>query len=253
MHDFFQNKVVAITGGASGIGEAVSECFAGAGAKVAICGIEKDFERDSVKKKAEGMVPNVMALPVDVTKPQQVADFVEQVSKKFGEIDILYNNAGIYKRCPSVEVEESDWDSLIGINLKSYFFTSQLMAKRWIKNKRGGCIINTSSINARDVEPEAQIYCISKAGVAMLTKCLAADWGKYGIRINAVAPGTIPTTLNEDLYSDEEREELGKSLPLQRLGTPEDIAEAVMFLASDNASYITGQILFVDGGWLLVK
>ncbi|MCC8165211.1 MAG: SDR family oxidoreductase [Planctomycetes bacterium] len=253
MHDFFKDKVVAITGGTSGIGEAVADCFATAGAKVAVCGIEKDFEQESIKKKAAGKVENVMAMVADVTKPGEVAHFIDEVTKKFGEINILHNNAGIYKRSPSLDVSEDDWDSLLAINLKSYFFTSQLMAKRWKEKKVGGAIINTASINARDVEPEAQVYCISKAGVVMLTKCLAADWGQYGIRVNAVAPGTIPTTLNEDMYTDEERKELSESLPLKRLGSPEDIADAVMFLASEHASYITGQVLFVDGGWLLVK
>ncbi|MCD7897144.1 MAG: SDR family oxidoreductase [Planctomycetaceae bacterium] len=253
MHDFFKDKVVAITGGTSGIGEAVADCFAKAGAKVAVCGIEKDFEQESIKRKAAGKVENVTAEVVDVTKPGEVAAFLEAVTKKFGEINILHNNAGIYKRCPSLDVTEKDWDELIAVNLKSYLFTSQLMAKRWQEKRVGGSIINTASINARDVEPEAQIYCVSKAGVVMLTKCLAADWGQYGIRVNAVAPGTIPTTLNEDMYTEEERQELSESLPLKRLGSPEDIAEAVMFLSSDHASYITGQVLFVDGGWLLVK
>lgn len=253
MHNFFKGKVVAITGGTSGIGEAVADCFAASGARVAVCGIEKDFENDSIRQKAEGKVEGVMAMPADVTKQEDVGRFLDKTRERFGPIDILHNNAGIYKRSPSLEITEDDWDALMAINLKSYFFTSQLMVKQWLEEKRGGSIINTASINARDVEAEAQAYCVSKAGVAMLTKCLAADWGKYGIRVNAVAPGTIPTTLNEDLYTDKERDELAASLPLKRLGSPEDIAEAVMFLASDHASYITGQILFVDGGWLLVK
>ncbi len=254
MHDFFKNKVVAITGGTSGIGLATAGCFLRAGAKVAVCGIAKDFdENEDAKKMADGKVDNAMAMVADVTKIQEVEKFIDAATDKLGRIDIFYNNAGVYDRKPSIEVTDDDWEKLISINLKSYFFASQAMVKRWIKAKQGGCIINTASINARDVEPEAQVYCVSKAGVVMLTKCLAADWGQYGVRVNAVAPGTIPTTLNEDLYTDEEREELGQSLPLKRLGTPEDIAEAVMFLASDNASYITGQVIFVDGGWLLVK
>ncbi|MCD8349529.1 MAG: SDR family oxidoreductase [Planctomycetaceae bacterium] len=254
MHDFFKNKVVAITGGTSGIGLATSSCFLRAGAKVAVCGIEKDFEEnEETKKMADGKVDNAMAMVADVTKTNEIEKFIDTATDKLGQINIFYNNAGVYDRFPSIEVTDDDWEKIISINLKSYFFAAQAMAKRWIDKKLGGCIINTASINARDVEPEAQVYCVSKAGVVMLTKCLAADWGQYGIRVNAVAPGTIPTTLNEDLYSDEEREELGQSLPLKRLGTPEDIAEAVMFLASDNASYITGQVIFVDGGWLLVK
>jgi NAD(P)-dependent dehydrogenase (short-subunit alcohol dehydrogenase family) len=183
---------------------------------------------------------------------QEIKRFLDEVISKFGKIDILVNNSGIYNPMPHFEVTEQVWDDTMETNVKSYFFASQFFAKHVTERGGKGVIVNIASINSQSVVKNSAAYVTSKAAVAMLTKSLALDWGPMNIRVNAVGPGSIPTDINAAIYANKEKlEALQNRLPLGRQGTKDEIADSVLFLASDNASYITGQTLYVDGGWLL--
>jgi len=166
--------------------------------------------------------------------------------KKFGRIDILVNNAGIYKTSPSLNVSEEEWEKTIHVNLKGVFLCSREALKHM---KRGGSIVNISSIAAMLGFPQAAAYCASKGGVRSLTKSLAAEFGNKGIRINSIHPGVIDTPMTKGLKNSKMEKTMLIKVPLGRIGKPIDIAKAVVFLSSDAASYITGEELIVDGGW----
>lgn len=249
MNDF-RDKVVVVTGSTKGIGRRIAEKFLEAGAKVAISG--RSYNEEILKEFNCGDSDKVFGKAVDVRNVSEINSFLRDVINKFGRIDILINNSGIYKAEPHIEVTEQTWDNHMDTNVKSYFFASQYFAKHILERGGEGVIVNIASINSQSVEKNSAAYCISKAAVAMLTKSLALDWGKINIRVNAVGPGSIPTDINAKFYEDPGREKaLKERLPLSRRGTKDEIANAVLFLASEEASYITGQVLYVDGGWLL--
>lgn len=248
----FSNKVVAVTGAARGIGKQIAKRFYDAGACVAVCSIVRDYSDDLLTELAGEDRTRIFGKAADLTKMDELNGFMQDVAAKFGRIDVLVNNAGVYMVVPSTDVTEAQWDLTLDVNLKSQFFSAQCAAKDMISRKAPGVIVNIASINAQSVVANSTAYCVSKAGVQMLTKCLAKDWGGYGIRVNAVGPGSIPTDINKSIYEQPGKlEALKARLPLGRQGTTDEIANAVLFLASDEASYVTGHTLFVDGGWLL--
>lgn len=248
----FDGKVVAVTGAAKGIGKQIAQRFYDAGAAVALCSVASDYSDEILTQIAGNDKSRILGKAADLTKLDQLNAFMQDVVERFGRIDVLVNNAGVYMVAPSTEVTESQWDLTLDVNLKSQFFCSQFAAKDMIRRAAPGVIINIASINSQSVVPNSAAYCVSKAGVMMLTKCLAKDWGSHGIRVNAVGPGSIPTDINKDIYSQPGKlDALQARLPLGRQGTPNEIANAVLFLASEDASYITGHTLFADGGWLL--
>jgi 3-oxoacyl-[acyl-carrier protein] reductase len=244
-----KDRVAIVTGGARGIGRAIATSFLKEGAKVAI--IDSDKERlETVKKEMGNESKEVMVIPCDITKSSGVNGMVNQVHKKFGRIDILVNNAGIIRRGTIETVTEEDWDRVIEVNLKGTFNCCKAVAG--IMKERGyGKIVNVSSIAGKmgDIT-SAPGYGPSKAGVDALTKTLARQLAQYGINVNAVSPHAIETEMSAQ-WSEERRKEIIASIPLGRLGKPEDVANAVLFLASEEASFITGEILDVNGGALM--
>ena len=244
-----KDRVAIVTGGARGIGRAIATSFLNEGATVVI--IDSDKEKLEMLKKELGKENNkVMVIPCDITKSGDVKEMVNQVRKGFGRIDILVNNAGIIRRGTIETVTEEEWDRVIEVNLKGTFNCCKAVAG--IMRQQGyGKIINVSSIAGKmgDIT-SAPGYGPSKAGVDALTKNLARQLASYGINVNAVSPHAIETEMSAQ-WSEERRKEIIASIPLGRLGKPEDVANAVLFLASDEASFITGEILDVNGGALM--
>src|SRR5512139_2110944 len=244
-----KDRVAIVTGGARGIGKAIALSCLREGAKVAI--IDSDKERLEMLKKEMGKEKReVTVIPCDITKSGEVKEMMDQVCKRFVRIDILVNNAGIIRRGTIETVTEEDWDRVIEVNLKGTFNCCKAVAGI-MKQQRYGKIVNVSSIAGKmgDIT-SAPGYGPSKAGVDALTKTLARQLAPYAINVNGVSPHAIETEMSAQ-WSEERRREIIASIPLGRLGKPEDVAEAVLFLASDDASFITGEILDVNGGALM--
>ena len=249
----FMGKTVVVTGSARGIGRQIGERFYKAGANVAFCSISPRGKEELMQEVAGNDRSRIMAKSVDVSSVSELDSFFTAVVDTFGAFDILVNNAGVFSLESIDEVTEEIWEKQMNTNLKSMVFACQWFARYHRKLKTQGSIINLASISGVTYNPKNLLYNISKAGVISLTKTLARDLGPDGIRVNAVGPGSIPTDLNADLYSDKKLEaDLCTKLPLGKRGTKDDIANGVLFLASDESSYITGQVLFIEGGWLLL-
>jgi len=248
----FKGQVAVITGGTSGIGLDIAKHFAAAGAKVAICcPFENEIQPTVADLKAIA-ADEVLGLVADVSNRGSMAAFFTEVENKLGPVDILVNGAGIQAPKPALEITEDDWDRVMGINLKGHFFNSQYVAKSMIARGKGN-IISISSMQAKTVAEKQLVYGLSKAGISQMTRILAREWASAGIRVNAVGPGSVPTALNREMYKNPETLKRTLSLiPMGRRAEPEEISNVVMFLASDLASYITGQTVYVDGGWMLV-
>jgi len=245
----FKDRVAIVTGGARGIGKAIALAFVREGARLALVDVDKgilESARNEIKKNKE----EVIAISCDITKSSDVRKMVDHVQKGSGRIDILVNNAGIIRRGTIETVTEEDWDRVIEVNLKGTFNCCKAVVEI-MKSQRYGKIVNISSIAGKmgDIT-SAPGYGPSKAGMDALTKTLARQLAQYGINVNAVAPHAIETEMSAQ-WSEERRKEIIASIPLGRLGKPEDVANAVLFLASDEASFITGEILDVNGGALM--
>lgn len=249
----FSEKVVVVTGSARGIGRRIAERFYAAGAKVALCSISKTGKEELMQEIAGDDRSRIMALSADLSRPEEVAAFLQAVVDAFGTIDVLVNNAGIYSKEDTCEVTEERYDKVMDANLKSVFFACQWFFKHHLAAGTTGNVVNIASVSSVTYVPDNALYNVSKAGVVTLTKTFARDMGKHGIRVNAVGPGSIPTDLNAALYADPQKEiELCNKIPLGRRGTKDDIANCVLFLASEESSYLTGQVIYAEGGWLLV-
>lgn len=249
----FSEKVVVVTGSARGIGRRIAERFYAAGAKVALCSISKTGKEELMQEIAGDDRSRIMALSADVSRPEEVAAFLQAVVDAFGTIDVLVNNAGIYSKEDTCEVTEERYDKVMDANLKSVFFACQWFFKHHLAAGTTGNVVIIASVSSVTYVPDNALYNVSKAGVVTLTKTFARDMGKHGIRVNAVGPGSIPTDLNAALYADPQKEiELCNKIPLGRRGTKDDIANCVLFLASEESSYLTGQVVYAEGGWLLV-
>jgi 3-oxoacyl-[acyl-carrier protein] reductase len=245
----FQDQVAVITGGAKGIGRAVALAFIREGARVALVDIDK-AGLAALREEIEKLGGQVLAVCCDISNSSEVREMMNLVQKTFGRIDILVNNAGIIRRGTIETVTEEDWDRVIAINLKGTFNCCRAVIEP-MKRRGGGKIVNVSSIAAKTGDiTSAPGYGSSKAGVDALMKTLARQLAPYGIRVNAVAPHAIETEMSAQ-WPEEKRREIIASIPLGRLGRPEDVAEAVLFLASKSASFITGEILDVNGGMLM--
>jgi 3-oxoacyl-[acyl-carrier protein] reductase len=238
----FENKVVMVTGGAAGIGRVTAENFAREGARIAIC----DVNPEAGQAAAKALGPEASFAQVDVANTKAVSDWVDAVFDKYGQIDVLVNNAGITRDGLIMRMKEEDWDAVIGVNLKSAFNCIKAVSKIMVK-QRSGRIINLASVVGVMGNPGQANYVASKAGMIGLTKTVAKELGARGITVNAVAPGFIETDMTAVL-SDKVKEAMRATIPLQRAGTPQDVADAITFLASDQAAYITGQVIHVTGG-----
>ena len=231
-----------VTGGAAGIGRATAAGFAKEGAKVAIC----DVNPEAGKTTAESLGPEATFQQVDVSDNRFVNDWVESVVSQYGQIDVLVNNAGITRDGLIMRMKEADWDAVLNVNLKSAFNCIKAVSKTMVK-QRSGRILNLASVVGVSGNPGQANYVASKAGIIGLTKAVAKEFASRGITVNAVAPGFIETDMTASL-PDKAREAMLAQRPLGRAGADRDIAEAVMFLASDKAAYITGQVIHVSGG-----
>ena len=243
-------KCGIVTGAGSGIGRAMANGLAEAGARVAIAG--RNFDRLQV---AAGEMSNagLNAMPVqfDISKTENIPTLVDQVHEEFGRIDFLFNNAGTIHRAPAEKFPKEEWDRVIQVNLTGPFVLAQTVARKMIDQKIKGKIINTSSLIAVFGGKTVPAYAASKGGLTQLTKAMCNDWGQYGIRVNAIGPGWVKTELTQALQSDESRyREITARIPLGRWADPDDLAGLAVFLASDASNYITGQVIFIDGGYL---
>lgn len=242
-------KVGFVTGAGRGIGKAIALAFAHEGAAVAVNDIDGETGRE-VAGQIENAGGKALFVQGDVRCGESVRVMVERVVAHFGRIDILVNNAGVAVSGPTHELSEEDWNRCLDTNLKAVFLVCRAVAKVMIA-QRSGRIINISSIAGRCGLPERAAYCASKAAVDMFTKVVALEWGKYGIKVNAIAPGYTKTEMvyaqiRRGVY-DEQR--LASRTALGRMGEPEDVARVAVFLACDESDYITGETIMVDGGW----
>lgn len=244
----FTGKVAMVTGTARGIGRACALTLAEAGADLAL-GLRRADEDQGLVKEIERLGRKALPLQMDVSNLQEVQAAVDKAEQQFGRIDILVNNAGIGPPNPIEEVKEEDFDKTVSVNLKGTFFVSKAVGKLMIRQQYGR-IINLSSQAGFIALPTESVYCMTKAAIAHLTKCFAVEWGKHQITVNAVAPTFIKTPGTEKWLKDEAfKEKVLSNIVLGRVGEPKDVSGAVLFLASDAASLITGTTLMIDGGW----
>lgn len=243
-----KGKVAVITGGAQGIGQATALRFAQEGAKVAIVDIA-EAEGHETERMLQQQEPECLFIHGDVTKELDWQGVMNTVEKKYGRLDIAFNNAGTALHKPTTEVSEDEWNRIIDINLKGVFFGAKY-AIRMMLNGGGGAIINTASTAALVGLTNMSVYCASKGGVLALTRQLAVDYAQYNIRVNCVCPGpTLTPLLQREIdLGLATAEGFINAVPMRRLAKPSEIASAVLFLASDDASYVTGTALVVDGG-----
>jgi len=251
----YSGKVVVISGASSGIGLELAKRFYEAGAYLALCSRSKERVDNAISEFCDPSDPRILSMSADMSQLENVYKFTSAAIEKFGKIDILINNAGVSFKKPSLEVTEKDWDTTYNIDMKAYFFMAQQAAKDMIEKGTKGSIINIGSVNAVTCVVGNAIYAAAKAGIAQMTRTLGREWGKEGgIRINCIAPGSIDTPENRELYSDPVvLKTMCDKLPLSHRGVVKNIADAALFLASDDASYITGVTLYVDGGLTLVQ
>lgn len=244
----FDDKIVVVTGGARGIGYAIAEEFCQYGAIPVIIDLGEEIVESAVKQlEAKGY--KATGYSADVTNSERIATVFKEIVKKFSKIDILVNNAGITRDGLILKMKESDWDSVINVNLKGSFICTQKVCRFMLK-QRNGVILNIASVIGIMGNAGQANYAASKAGIIALTKSTAKEFSSRNIRVNAIAPGFIETEMTK-LLSDKVVEEYAKAIPLGKMGKPQDIANLCIFLASNEANYITGQTIQVDGGLIM--
>ncbi len=253
VYNCIKGKTVIVTGALGGIGKATCLAFAACGAKIVAVDLNTD-EADCLEKKVSSFNSEILTLKADVSKNNDCEMILEKTQSHFGDVDILFNNAGITRRKDILELSENEWDSIINVNLKSIFLMSKKVLPVMLK-KNQGSIINTASGWGINGGAKAAAYCASKGGVVLLTKAMAIDFGGKGIRVNCICPGDTETNMliNEAQQLGLQPDQLvieGINRPLGRIGSPKEIADAVLYLASANSSFITGTALIVDGGGL---
>jgi D-sorbitol dehydrogenase (acceptor) len=252
-----EHKVAVVTGGARGIGAAICRRYADEGASVAVA----DILADEAEALAREIGRGAFAVQLDVTKRASIDAMVETVVGRAGSIDILVNNAAIFGMAPLLEITEASYDQQFAVNVKGLLFTLQAVAAQMVRQGRGGKIVNFSSQAGRRGEPLVAVYCASKAAVISLTQSAGLALIKHGINVNGIAPGVVDTPMwdqvdalfakYEGLPIGEKKRQVGAAVPLGRMGTPEDLTGAAVFLASADADYVVAQTLNVDGGnWI---
>ena len=247
------DQVAVVTGSGSGLGQAIAIAFAEAGATVVVTDLAQRLP--NAKKTRDRIIQlgrKSVAVSLNVTSIRSIRRMVKKTIDEFGRIDILVNNAGVNISKPALEVTEDDWDKVLDVNLKGVFFCCQEVGKKMIE-RRFGKIINVASQNGVIGYYNRAAYCSSKAGVVNLTRVLAIEWASKNINVNAIGPTFVRTPLTDKLFQEESfTSEVLRRIPLGRLGQPEDITGAVVFLASSAAQLITGHTLLIDGGWTAI-
>jgi 3-oxoacyl-[acyl-carrier protein] reductase len=247
-----KNKVAIVTGAGQGIGKAIAMELAKEGAKVVV----SDINEETIEKTVEEIKKSgaeAIGIKVDVSNSAEVEDTVKQTLDQFKRVDILVNNAGICKAIQVTDMSEDEWDKTLAVNLKGVFLCSKAVLPKMVEQKYGK-IINIASIaGAKVAWTKTSHYSASKAGIVGLTRNLASDYGRYGINVNAVAPGAIETKMLDSVLKElgMTRKQVIQGIPLGRIGQPEDIAKLVAFLASDDSNYMTGQTIIIDGGYTI--
>jgi 2-deoxy-D-gluconate 3-dehydrogenase len=245
-----QDRIAIVTGSTSGIGKSIAIGFADEGATVVVCGRREELAKSIAADLVSGG-HKATAIRLDVTSPESIDSLIDQVLGQFGRIDILVNNSGIspvWKRAEDTSKEV--WDQIMQTNLTGTFLCAQAVGRAMIQQKSGK-IINMASVGGEVAMPRLIAYCASKAGIVMLTKVLAVEWAQHGILVNAIGPAFVETDFTAGLRASERiYADLKSKNALNRFAKPEEIVGAAVFLASDDSNYITGQTIFVDGGWL---
>ncbi|PYV16981.1 MAG: short-chain dehydrogenase [Acidobacteria bacterium] len=245
----FRDRAVLVTGAGRGIGEGLAERFAQAGARVAVNDVLPErAEAVAARLRQAGL--DAAAFPADITRVEEVARLFARSAAAFGRLDVFVSSAGFSERRPLLEVDEAHWDRMLGVNLKGPFFCLQAAARAMIPERRGR-VVFLSSIGAHAAQMHLAPYCAAKAGIGLLARAAAVELAPHGITVNAVGPGAVEGAWNRQFFDDPEyRRRWLATAPLGRMATNDDVAAAVLFLASDEAGYITGQVLYVDGGKL---
>lgn len=243
------NKVAIVTGGDSGIGKAISLAFAQEGASVVIDYFGDDGPAAALVNEIENFGGKAAASAADVSKPDEVSDLIASAVKHFGGLDIMVNNAGIEHEEPFLQTPLEEWSKVIAVNLTGVWICSQAAAQQMAKQKRGGRIINISSVHEELAMPTNAPYCAAKGGLRMLMRTIAVELAPHGITVNDICPGAVDTPMDAKLKADRAKyEALLAEIPLRRMAKPEEIAGLCIFLASDAGAYITGASYIIDGG-----
>ena len=244
-----EGQVAIVTGGGTGIGRGIALEFAKAGADVVVASRRLSV-LEEVGREVTVLGKRSLAVQTDISRKTDVDNLVQRVMDEFGVIDILVNNAGTTVRASLLEHSEEDWDTVLDTNLKGYYLCSQAVGRRMVEQKKGN-IINIASIMGVKAAPGRASYCVSKAGVVMLTRVLALELVDYNIRVNAIAPGWVKTELNKVQWGDPDTyKQITATIPMGRWAELNEIASVALFLASDASSYMTGHTIVVDGGFL---
>ncbi|RKZ35447.1 MAG: 2-deoxy-D-gluconate 3-dehydrogenase [Gammaproteobacteria bacterium] len=244
------NRIALVTGASSGLGRHFAHTLASAGATVAVAA-RRERELTDVVSEITAAGGNALAIHLDVRDAQSVEKAFEQVEAQLGVVNVLVNNAGVVSTGPALELAEDDWDRVMDTNLKGAWTVARSAARRMVANAQPGAIVNIASILGIRQAGAAAPYAISKAGIVQMTKVLALELARQNIRVNAIAPGYIETDLNRDFLQGDAGAALIKRIPQRRAGKPEDLDGALLLLASDASSFMTGTILTVDGGHLV--
>lgn len=249
----FTGQVIAITGASSGIGLEIARKFYLAGARLALCSRSEERVRSAVADWADTSDARLLIISADTSIIKDIYRFRDAAVERFGRIDVWVNNAGIEHPMPTVDMTQEIFDAVVNTNFRGYYFGCQSAAQDMLRRGEGGAIVNIGSVNAVTVVPGQAVYAATKAAISQMTKLFAREWGRDGIRVNCVGPGSIPTRINEEKYKVPGAEKaMREKIPMGRRGDVSEVADAVLYLASGEASYITGQTLFVDGGLTLV-
>lgn len=244
-----RDKVAIVTGGDTGIGKAICIAFAREGAKVVIDYHGDEAPASALVREIASYGGTSCAIGADVSKPADVELLVEASVNRYGKLDVMVNNAGIESQHPFVEMPLEDYEKTIAVNLTGTWLGCQLAAKQMIRQGRGGRIINISSVHEDITMPTNAAYCASKGGIRMLTRTIAVELAQHGITVNDVCPGAVDTPIDAPVKRDPEKmKALLSEIPMRRMGRPEEIAQLCVYLASEDAAYVTGASIFIDGG-----